>query len=673
MIRYNPNINEGLNTKQVQYRIKNGYINKTNNIKNCSIYKSILNNFITIFNLLNLFIAFLFFYNNSYIGIIFIIIVIFNTLIHLINIIKTKTNIDKFNNSNPFVTVIRDSKSIAVNKNDVVLDDIIIYKENSKVIADSKIMDGIILVDESCLNGRVSVLKKANDMLYAGSKVITGRCTCRVDKIGNDNYITKLLNITRNKNSNSYVRNILNVINKYVSIVVLILSIVIYIYTKNTFKVAVYIYKIVPIELGILITLLFIFNIFKLKKEKVLVKKFKSIENIRDIDTICFDKTGTLTTNDYILKDVVLLNQKHDVKDILNGIGKYCDKDNNIINAIYKKYNKKTSYEFNDVEYQNDCIKINFKNHKYILLETNDYDDYKGYRVFLLKESKDDIALLIFSYEINNQSKELISKLYESNMNIKIISGDLKDPVIDTCKKIGINKIKTIDMSVNITNMNRQIVEEYNVFYNVSAEQEKILINALKDNNHNILMIGDGINDILGLNAADSSICIYNDIVECAYVTDYVIFDNNIKAILDIINRSKLIINNIFKIMYLYLYKIIYSFLISITFFILNIYSFKFDIEYMLIFLIPSLIIVFNKNDIKMIPKDIINNSILVSLITYILTIIILLLNLNNVLTMKLILLLVSLMEFITLLKFNLINKFISILLIIIAFSCIII
>ena len=98
------------------------------------------------------------------------------------------------------------------------------------------------------------------------------------------------------------------------------------------------------------------------------------------------------------------------------------------------------------------------QNHKYILLETNDYDDYKGYRVFLLKESKDDIALLIFSYEINNQSKELISKLYESNMNIKIISGDLKDPVIDTCKKIGINKIKTIDMSVNITNMNRQIL-----------------------------------------------------------------------------------------------------------------------------------------------------------------------------------------------------------------------
>ena len=675
MIRYNPNINEGLNENQVQYRIKNNYINKSSSIKIEPIYKIVLSSFINLFNIINLYVAVLFFLSHSYISLIFVFIVIFNSVIHVIKEMRMRSIIRKLNNDE-FATVIRDSKTICINKNEVVLDDILIYKESSNIITDSIILEGSVLVDESCLSGKVPVIKKENDMLYTGSKIISGKCIARADKISNNNYISKIISITKNKNDNSYVKRIIDTMIKYIGILILILSIIIYIHTYSFIETAKYIYKIIPIEFVLLTTLLFIISIIKLKKKNILIKNFKSIESIKDIDTICFDKTGTLTNTNMVIDNIIPLNKKYNYKEILSSIGRYCNKENEIIKTIYKKYNKKTSYEFINEEAFDNYIKITFKGHKYLIGDSNILDstinleDYKGYKTVLLKTEKDNIALILLAYEIKEDSKELITDLYKSNINIKVISGDSKDSVINTCKSIGIKKIKAIDMSINITNMNHQIVEEYNVFYNVSPEQKKILINALRGNNHNVVMVGDGINDILGLNASSSSISINNGILESIKVSQYVITDNKIKGVLDILNNSKSVLNSILKIMYLYLFKTIYSFLITITLFILNIYSLKFDIAYILIFLIPSLLIIFSNNkEYNVSIKDIFNKSIIISLITYILTIIIIIFNLD----IKYILLLISSVVFVTLLKYKLLNKLLSILLIIIAFSCIII
>ena len=54
MIRYNPNIKEGLTDKQVLSRIKKGYVNYDCNVKTKSIGQIILSNTFTLFNILNL-------------------------------------------------------------------------------------------------------------------------------------------------------------------------------------------------------------------------------------------------------------------------------------------------------------------------------------------------------------------------------------------------------------------------------------------------------------------------------------------------------------------------------------------------------------------------------------------------------------------------------------------
>ena len=655
MIRYNPSIEEGLNTSQVQYRNKYNYTNKINNIKIDSTNKIIFRNTLSYFNILNLYIAILFFLGKSYLGIIFILVILFNITINLIKEIRTRRTILKLNKlDNEFVSVIRDSKIISISKKDIVLDDIIVYKDNNIIATDSIILDGEVEVDESCLNGKKPTIKKVGDMLFTGSKIIMGKCICRADKVGDSNYLSKIVSITKNKSNNIFIKRILNNIVKYVSIIIFILSIIFYIHTRSLLTTALYIYKIMPIELYIIIALIFVLSIIKLNRKNILIKNLSSIINAKNIDTICFDKTGTLTKNSMTIDRIVVLNKKYDYMSILSSIGKYCDKSNELINIIHEKYNKKTNEEFVKEEIFTNYIKISFKGHKYYLKEIN-RPEYAGYKQILLASDKTEIAIILLDYEIKDKAKELINRLYKDNIDIKIISGDNYESLYNIAKKIGIKRPKFIDMSLNNTNMNHQLVEEYNVFYNVSAEQKKILINALKGNNRNVAMVGDGINDILSLNAANSSISVNNSV--SMKVSDYAILDDEIDGVYNIIDISKRSFNCILKLIHLCLFKTIYSFLLYITLFICGMYSYKFNLMYEIVFLIPVIWILLNKRIITTTFREILNESIVVSILTYLLTFVLIIckftLNINVNIMYQSIVLLILLVEFITILKFK--------------------
>ena len=605
MIRYNPNINEGLNSNQVQYRIKNNYINKIKVNKQKSILKIIVDNICTLFNLLNLYIAVLFIIVGSYKSIIFISVIVINSIIQIINELITRKIINKIiDNKKIMVDVTRDYKNIVLESSNLVLDDITHYKTGSIVGADSIILDGSVVVDEANLSGKEKlVVKNVNDTIYAKSKIVSGKCISRVDKVGNSNYIYKLMNIVKYKNTNSYIQIFLTNIIKYVSIVTLILSVIIYIQTKSINRVVNYIDKIIPIGLIMFSLFVFILSIIKLKKKKVLVRNLSCIEKLSYIDTFCFDKTGTLTTNNLVLHKVISLNKKYDIEKILSIICKNCSDYSESIKAIGKKYKKQEEYKTFKKEYFDNYIRVSINGSKYLFGDAStidpklDISKYNDYQVLLLKSESTNIGLVLLSFELKDNLKDLITNLYNENMNIKIISGDNVEILSSIAKKIGIKKIKCIDMSVNNTNMNHQIVEDYNVFCNVSPEQKKILINALKNNKKKVVTIGDGLNDLLALSISNSSITILNDKNEVYDVCDFIILDDKLDSINNIVMESRRVINNMCKIITLYLSKITYSFLMVITYCILNKnYPLKLELITILVVLIPSIIIMFYKD-----------------------------------------------------------------------------
>ena len=223
MIRYNPKIEDGLTTEQVNYRIKNGQVNYKSDVKTKTIGQIIFYNVFTLFNILNLCLGLFIFWVKSYKNLLFLGVVLCNTLISIIQEIRSKRVVDKLSIiSSTKVSVVRDSKCISIPINDVVLDDIVSYKRGNQVVADSIIKDGTVEVNESLISGEENAITKhIGDTLYSGSFIVSGKCISKVERVGKDNYASKITDGAKYiKKVNSEIMQTLKKIIKIISIII---------------------------------------------------------------------------------------------------------------------------------------------------------------------------------------------------------------------------------------------------------------------------------------------------------------------------------------------------------------------------------------------------------------------------------------------------------------------
>lgn len=95
IVRYNPDIKNGLNSQEVNDRIKNNLVNHDTSVPTKSIKQILYGNFFTLFNFLNLFLALAIFAVGSYKNMLFMFVVIINTAISTYQEIHSKKVIDK--------------------------------------------------------------------------------------------------------------------------------------------------------------------------------------------------------------------------------------------------------------------------------------------------------------------------------------------------------------------------------------------------------------------------------------------------------------------------------------------------------------------------------------------------------------------------------------------------
>ena len=591
MIRYSPKLDEGLSSEQVNYRIKNGCVNYNTDVKTKTIGQIIFYNVFTLFNILNLCLALFIFLVGSYKNLMFLGVVICNTLISIIQEIRTKRAIDKLSIiSSTKASVIRNSKNIVININEVVLDDIINYKSGNQVIADSIIKEGSVEVNESLLSGEENLVSKhIGDILYSGSFIVSGRCICKVEKVGINNYASKITSEAKYiKQVNSVIMKTLKKIIKIISIVIIPLGIVLFLrqynLSNNNLSDAVVntvaaIIGMIPEGLILLTSTVLAVSVIRLSKKRVLVQQLYCIETLARVDTICLDKTGTLTEGRMEVYDVIPLNDKYDYKTILCAMSRELLDDNATMDAIARKFNKKTTYKCLEKELfssEKKYSSVTFKEGKYVLgapdiLDTSEemkelLDKYCDYRTVLLKNNKDNIALILLNDKIRYKASSTLNYLRREGVDIKIISGDNEKVITRIAKRLNFNNIKCIDMSQNNTNMNHQLVENYNIFCRVNPNQKKALIKALKNNGHTVAMTGDGVNDVLALKEADCSIAMASGSDAARNISEIVLLNSDFDAIPKIIEEGRRTINNVERSASLFLTKTIYATLLAIIF-----------------------------------------------------------------------------------------------------------
>ena len=711
MIRYNPKIDEGLNQSQVNYRIRNGDYNYNSDVKTKTIGQIIFYNVFTLFNILNLCLGLLVFWVGSYKNLLFLGVVFCNTLISIIQEVRTKRAIDKLSIiSSASVNVIRESKSKIINIEDVVLDDIIVYKRGNQIIADYIIKEGSIEVNESLLSGEEnSIIKKEGDTLYSGSFVISGKCVAKVEKVAINNYASKITHEAKYiKKVNSVIMKTLKKVIKIISIVIVPLGILLFLKQYNIDKniadsiinTVAAIIGMIPEGLVLLTSTVLAVSVLRLSKKRVLVQQLYCIETLARVDTICLDKTGTLTEGVMEVEDVVVLNDKYDYKKILSAMSRELTDDNPTMDAISKKFNKKTDFKCLEIEpfsSEKKYSSVTFKEGKYILgapdiLDTSNemkelIEKYSDNRLVLLKNKKDNIALILLKDKIRFKANNTLNYLRKEGLDIKIISGDNEKVITRIAKRVGFKDINCIDMSQNKTNMNHQIVENYNIFCRVSPSQKRELIKALKKNGHTVAMTGDGVNDVLALKEADCSIAMASGSDAARNVSEIVLLNSDFDAIPKIVEEGRRTINNVERSASLFLTKTVYATLLAIIFLFVSMnYPFQ-PIQLSLVSSItigiPAFILALEPNYDRVKGNFFINvlKKSLPGGITIVMNVISVMIvskifNLNEGIISTMSVILVAITGFILLYKicykFNLLRKILYILLIIAFLSCII-
>lgn len=604
----------GLTDDQVHERINKGQTNHTPN-RNVKTYKRIFfENTFTFFNLLCLAVAISLICVGAWSNCLFMAIIIINTAIGIIQEIRAKKTIEKLSLlTAPAVKVIRSGVEQTITTDEVVIDDIVVLSNGKQVVADGTIVEGSVEVNESMLTGEsLPIKKKVGDTILAGSFIVSGNCKCRVEKVGENNYIQQLsAKAKQYRRPKSELFNSLKGIIKVIGIIIIPIAILMIInnysatnnITKTVTQTAGSIIGMIPSGMFLLCSVTLTVSVIKLSRRQALVQDLYCVEMLARVNVLCLDKTGTITDGTMkVYNCIQLSNTNYTLKRIMGSMLSALGDNNQTSQALinYFGYNKElkpvvtlpfsSTRKLSAVSFENAGTYI-MGAPEFVIPNNPDekinnlVEQYSkdGYRVLLVAYSSSNIikdnppsnrtpvALLILEDRIRDDAVSTIAWFKNNDVKVKIISGDNPLTVAEIAKRVGVENTESF---INLEGLNeKQVIaaaNKYTVFGRVTPEQKAILIKSIKADGNTVAMTGDGVNDILALKEADCSIAMASGSEAVRSVSHMVLLNSDFGSMPATVLEGRRVINNVQKSSSLFFMKTIFTIVFSIICLILR-------------------------------------------------------------------------------------------------------
>ena len=603
----------GLTQAQVKERMEKGWSNAPVDSPSKTTKEIIISNVFTYFNLIFLVIAVLLLLVGAFRDLTFLPVIICNTLIGIIQEIRSKKVLDKLSVLNaPKATVVREGKLQTIPAEKAVLDDVVKFQAGNQICADATVIDGEIQVNESLLTGESDeITKKPGDTLMSGSFVVSGSCLGRLEQVGADSYISKLTleaKATKEGEQSEMIRSLDKLV-QIVGFLIIPIGIVLfgqqYLLGDSSIKTSMQamvaaIIGMIPEGLYLLASVALVVSVMRLATKKVLVHDMKCIETLARVNVLCVDKTGTITENTMKVHDVVSLEpyEKEELpplKELLGDFAHAMSKDNITMAAMQEYFTQGSGQVATSVTSFSSAFKyssVTFHTTSYVLgapefVLRDDYEIYKetiesygseGYRVLVfgryegtpdgkaLTEAVVPYGLVLLANPIRKEAWETFQYFADQGVDIKVISGDNPVTVSKVASQAGIaNADNYIDASqLKTPDDIKQAVLKYTVFGRVTPDQKRQFVRALKEAGKTVAMTGDGVNDVLALKDADCSIAMASGSDAAAQASQLVLLESNFSCMPSVVLEGRRVVNNIERSASLFLVKNIFSFLLSL-------------------------------------------------------------------------------------------------------------
>lgn len=616
----------GLTDEEVRQRVEEGLTNRADISTDKTTKEIVISNVFTYFNLIFLVITILLIMVGSFRNLTFLPIIIGNTVIGIVQEIRAKKTLEKMSLLNaPHADVIRNGSVKQISTEELVKDDVILLTAGKQICADAVVISGNIQVNESLLTGEADEVEKTEgSTLMSGSFVVSGECCARLEKVGNESYISKLSLEAKSmgdKEQSEMIRSI-NLIVKWVGIVIIPIGLILFwqshfvngeSITKSVTSTVAAIIGMIPEGLYLLTTVALALSTMKLARKKVLLHDMKSIETLARVDVLCVDKTGTITEPDMKLKEIFLCkNSGADgtqtaltLDELKSLILDYANAsvDNNATMLALKAYAADTLTNNTSALHRTAVSQQAFSSSlKYGSVTFSDGTYLLGAPEFIMHEDfarieeeiipyadKGDRVLLFARYDgenvengingsvtplgfvaLANPIRENAVKTFEyfksQGVAIKVISGDNPRTVSRIAIQAGIESAESFVDAATLDTEDKiaDAVNKYTVFGRVTPKQKKQLVKALQAKGHTVAMTGDGVNDILAMKDADCSVAMASGSEAAAQAAQVVLLDSDFAHMPDVVYEGRRVVNNIQRSASLFLVKNIFSLLLSL-------------------------------------------------------------------------------------------------------------
>ncbi len=495
---------------------------------------------------------------------------------------KARSTINELLKLRPkYANLIKENEILKVETKFLKAGDKIIIKEGETIPLDGVIINGSTSVDESLLTGEsLPIYKEEGDKVIGGSVNKDGSITVLIDKSKKDNILNKIISLVMEaSNMDTKLTRKVDKVSRIFVPIILVISVIVFCvwlgidYGANSgnailnthftsafdeafsFAISVMVVS-CPCALGLAtpISLLVGSSIFA--KNGILVNKSEAIENMKEIDCLVLDKTNTitngkLTVNDYVIftKNPAKLNriytiEKYSTHPLSEGIATLLqdkaslEKDFTMVSNVPGKgvkgvYKDETIYIGNE-SLVNEFYKGEENN---VLIEKLSIFKKEGTLPIIAFTEKEIFALFSLKDELKKDAKEFIKEVKKSFKKVVLLTGDNEIIAHNIAEEVGIEE----------------------VIANVKPDGKGEVIKKLKEENYHVMMVGDGVNDSIALTLADVGVGIAKGSDVALASSDFILMNDDLLDILDIIKISKKIRTNIsFNLLWAFLYNVVF-------------------------------------------------------------------------------------------------------------------
>lgn len=328
----------GLSSDEAKKRLKENGLNKLPEVRPDGYLKIFFKQFQSPLILVLFIAAIIILFLSEYTDAIFIFaILLFNAVVGTLQEGKAQNTLSalkRFSETKAYV--LREEKEIIIPDLEIVVGDIIVFRQGDKIPADARIVKSNNLkIDEASLTGesvpvikstealkkeKVEIVEQKN-MVFKGTYVVSGIGQAVAVAVGKDTQIGKISQEIALIDTEIPLKKDIRGFSKIIIAIVAVASAILFFSgilaekgVKEMFATVVSLsVSIIPEGLPIVLTLVLSTGVWRMAKHGALVKKLQAVEALGQANVLAIDKTGTITKNEMMVKKVYVAGKIFDI------------------------------------------------------------------------------------------------------------------------------------------------------------------------------------------------------------------------------------------------------------------------------------------------------------------------------------------------------------------------